>query len=146
LHAQTTNTGSLQSFIKNEGFAKITNKGKLPKDIMPYYRIVTDSLAHQLHNFDKYYMRLNTFNDYGAAIAFKIYLLKDIAFIKERHDADSLTKIMNVKSQSDTSKFITLADGRLIPIQKIDDYGGSDGSIIIVFSKADHSLKQVRVQ
>src|ERR1700761_9393679 len=75
----------VKTYIKTNGYVQIVRKSKMPKAMLPYYRIIIDTISHHPEMKD-WYIKLGSFKDNDDFISFYLYPLPTIADSKKFDD------------------------------------------------------------
>ena len=124
----------------------------MPKAMLPYYRIIIDTISHHPEMKD-WYIKLGSFKDNDDFISFYLYPLPTIADSKkfdDRHqvivDGNKITPVRLKDIRRDSLAIKNLPADIVDKIQLIDDYGGSDGEVSVSYSKKDQQVRIFALQ
>ncbi len=134
LHAQTVPNKALQTYLQVNKYVLLKDKAHLPKAMMPYYKMIIDTISVKHPNLLNYYVLTSRVSGDKDFFYIMLYPLSGIKMIKEAVNSEAAeNKAEQLKEQQDTAK-------DKIHSQIIDDFSGSVGELSLHINKVTRSM------
>jgi len=138
LPAQTVTDTQLKIYIKQNGYVPITDKAKLPKALMPWYKELMDTINAKHPDLRYFYVHNSTVSKSKQFLSIIIYPINGIKLLLVQANKDE----RNRRTDSIRADTIIRVNGvaTKVKMQTIDDFGGSVGELLLKINKANHQI------